>query len=117
MPPKSTFIKELLDTLLKGQLSASSSRFVELYQIATWADQVKRSNTYQWSYPLHYQDLPNDPLHGICTTDIHQGCSQGCVSKAIMNYTHILEDHTRSKKEYAKISGAFYRRYSSAFTR
>jgi hypothetical protein len=84
---------------LKPQSPAFQPRF---HHVAAWADEVKRSKTYRWSHWLHYQSLPGNPSRGICSLDTSLGCSRGCISTAIMNYTEILVSRQRSSAERAE---------------
>ena len=91
--------KRLSRRPLKPRNPILSSQF---HHVAAWADEVKRSKAYRWSHQLHYQGLPGDPSRGICGIDTGLGCSRGCISKAIMNYTEILSDRHRSNVERAE---------------
>jgi hypothetical protein len=62
--------------------------------IANWADSVKDTPEYRWSYDLHFIDIQSPPLTR-CLFEPDIDCATGqCVYGAIHNYTTILQKDT-----------------------
>jgi len=59
----------------------------EMYQVASWADQVRTKPAYAWSAPLHYIDVPD----WQCSFNPQLNCGDDndgmCISTAITNFT------------------------------
>ncbi|KAJ1564955.1 hypothetical protein HK096_005368 [Nowakowskiella sp. JEL0078] len=61
------------------------------WSIATWADRIKRFQSYRWANILHYSDAEDDPPN-VCSYDYIRDCpEQQCIVAAIANYTSRLE--------------------------
>ena len=57
--------------------------------VANWADEVRNTQSFEWSGPLHFADLPDRN----CTFIESRDCPAGfCVSGAIANYSRRLSD-------------------------
>lgn len=67
----------------------------EFESLANWADHVKFTQQYAWSYNLHFCDIYAEPLTR-CNIDYKLDCvDERCVISAINNFTESLrEDYT-----------------------
>ncbi|KAF8746243.1 hypothetical protein AX14_000041 [Amanita brunnescens Koide BX004] len=78
------------------QSSLGSTYNESLGPAATWADQVKYTDTYSWSQPLHFVDAEDDPPTS-CSVDENRDCGNGfCILTAIANYTTRVVDTSLS---------------------
>ena len=67
----------------------------EIYNIASWADQIRDQANYTWSYGLHFADQPD----WTCNYDVDRDCTYrdvkgACVDGAVRNYTQRLQNAT-----------------------
>ena len=65
----------------------------QIDSISSWADQVRGTANYTWSYGLHFADTPDFE----CNYDVARDCTYlgvdgVCVDGAVRNYTHRLQD-------------------------
>jgi len=84
-------IGAIASTLLSVKANQTISEILDfttppgnLEQIASWADEVKHTEAYEWSAPLHYTNVPTH----ACDFDYKRDCADDiCVNGAINNYT------------------------------
>jgi hypothetical protein len=77
--------------LLAGEADPS------LAGIAIWADEVRETEAYRWSAPLHYVNFPRQDS---CRYDAPRDCRDGrCVVGALERYSAVLADRQRPRAE------------------
>lgn len=70
-----------------------------LADVASWADEVKGDPDYEWSIPLHYANV--EP--GAEAFVLERDCPpEGCVVRAIIDYTALLRSQEASTSEKAE---------------
>ncbi|WP_250462143.1 S1/P1 nuclease [Microbulbifer litoralis] len=82
-------VKQLLDS--EGEPS--------LAEASTWADRIRGDESYQWSAPLHYINLPRDWSGYRESRDCPPA---GCILKAIERFSGVLADRRRTESERAE---------------
>jgi hypothetical protein len=66
----------------------------DLPAVATWADQVRRTEAYRWTAPMHYVNLPADSA----SYDHAAHCpDEGCVVSAVDDFARLLLDEVDDK--------------------
>ena len=71
-------------TLLAGEADPT------LAGVATWADDVRETEAYRWSAPLHYVNFPRTDS---CRYDAKRDCRDGrCIVGAIERYAQVVGD-------------------------
>ncbi|KAI2606916.1 nuclease S1 precursor [Hypoxylon fragiforme] len=80
LPATQTYLQTLL-----GDTSADY-----LASVASWADSYRYTSAGAFSAPYHYVDANDDPP-SACGVDLDRDCgAEGCVVRALQNYTTIL---------------------------
>ncbi|CAH8355218.1 unnamed protein product [Eruca vesicaria subsp. sativa] len=70
-------VKKLLPAFANGELA----------NVCSWADEIKRTPEWSWSYTLHFANTPDYK----CNYDYSRDCpNDWCVTGAIFNYTNQL---------------------------
>ena len=63
-----------------------------LHSVATWADQVKTTPPYQFTIPLHFVSIRDDPRNRHCGYNDNRDCpNSNCIVSAIQSYTYSAE--------------------------
>lgn len=66
----------------------------DLPAVATWADQVRNTQAYRWTAPMHYVNLPA----GTTRYDPAEHCPEaGCVVSAVYDFSRLLVDEVDDK--------------------
>jgi len=63
----------------------------EMYQVASWADNILDEPQWAWSAPLHYINTPSWQCSYIPTQDCGDNENGMCVANAVMNYSTQLD--------------------------
>lgn len=90
---------ELLNSNTKDLLNSYQNikNLDQFEGLANWADRVKFTQEYSWSYNLHFCDVYATPL-SRCFIDYKLDCvDDRCIISAINNYTEILRENMNNK--------------------
>jgi hypothetical protein len=91
-PDGHRIIGEVATRSLSPEARAAVERILagrSLAEVSTWADEVRGSEPYRWSAPLHYANI--EP--GAAAFDPARDCpAEGCIVKAIGDMTGVLRD-------------------------
>ncbi|KAI1142347.1 nuclease S1 precursor [Hypoxylon sp. FL0543] len=91
----SNYVGAATKSYFQGLLGDTSADY--LAGVAAWADSYRYTAAGGFSAPFHYIDANDDPPSS-CGVDLDRDCgAEGCVVRALQNYTTILLDQTASK--------------------
>ncbi|KAI1760852.1 nuclease S1 precursor [Hypoxylon sp. FL1150] len=91
----SNYVSSATKTYFQGLLGDTSADY--LASVASWADSYRYTTAGAFSAPYHYIDA-NDNPPSSCSVSLDRDCgSEGCVVRALQNYTSILIAGTASK--------------------
>ncbi|KAI1103098.1 nuclease S1 precursor [Jackrogersella minutella] len=86
----SNYVGSATETYFQGLLGDTSADY--LASVAAWADSYRYTTAGSFSSPYHYIDA-NDNPPSTCGVDLDRDCGdEGCVVRALQNYTTILLD-------------------------
>ncbi|OTA63663.1 S1/P1 nuclease [Hypoxylon sp. EC38] len=90
----SNYVSSATKSYFQDLLGDTSADY--LASVAAWADSYRYTTAGKFSAPFHYIDA-NDNPPSSCGVDLDRDCgSEGCVVRALQNYTTILLDQTAS---------------------
>ncbi|XXG98518.1 DNA-directed RNA polymerase [Hypoxylon texense] len=90
----SNYVSSATKTYFQGLLGDTSANY--LASVASWADSYRYTTAGAFSAPYHYIDA-NDNPPSSCGVSLDRDCgSEGCVVRALQNYTSILIAGTAS---------------------
>ncbi|KAI0387874.1 nuclease S1 precursor [Hypomontagnella monticulosa] len=91
----SNYVSSATKSYFQGLLGDTSADY--LASVASWADSYRYTTAGKFSAPYHYIDA-NDNPPSSCGVTLSRDCgSEGCVVRAIQNYTSILVAQQASK--------------------
>ncbi|XDG09508.1 hypothetical protein ABKA04_009123 [Annulohypoxylon sp. FPYF3050] len=86
----SNYVSSATKSYFQGLLDDTSANY--LASVAAWADSYRYTTAGKFSAPYHYIDA-NDNPPSTCGVELDRDCgSEGCVVRALQNYTTILID-------------------------
>ncbi|KAI1210904.1 nuclease S1 precursor [Annulohypoxylon truncatum] len=90
----SNYVGSATKSYFQGLLGDTSADY--LASVVAWADSYRYTTAGTFSAPFHYIDA-NDNPPSTCGVDLDRDCgSEGCVVRALQNYTTILLDQKAS---------------------
>ncbi|KAI0152406.1 nuclease S1 precursor [Hypoxylon sp. NC0597] len=90
----SNYVSSATKSYFQDLLSDTSADY--LASVAAWADSYRYTTAGKFSAPFHYIDA-NDSPPSSCGVDLDRDCGdEGCIVRALQNYTTILLDQTAS---------------------
>ncbi|KAI0888972.1 nuclease S1 precursor [Annulohypoxylon maeteangense] len=86
----SNYVSSATKSYFQGLLGDTSANY--LASVAAWADSYRYTTAGRFSAPYHYIDA-NDNPPSTCGVNMDRDCgSEGCIVRALQNYTTILLD-------------------------
>lgn len=90
----SNYVSSATKSYFQDLLGDTSADY--LASVAAWADSYRYTTAGKFSAPFHYIDA-NDNPPSSCGVDLDRDCGdEGCIVRALQNYTTILLDQTAS---------------------
>ncbi|KAI0899739.1 nuclease S1 precursor [Annulohypoxylon nitens] len=90
----SNYVSSATKSYFQGLLGDTSANY--LASVAAWADSYRYTTAGKFSAPYHYVDA-NDNPPSSCGVELDRDCgSEGCILRALQNYTTILIDQKAS---------------------